>query len=73
MKVYVLEFLVHFLTPKFTFTVKSFVRDGYLFARFPQMIIVENHFSMCSSKILPTLVFGNLPDAALSKLLLSNP
>jgi hypothetical protein len=72
MKAYVLKVLIHFRTPKFIFTLKRFVRDGYLFARVPQMIIVENHCSMCSSKILPTHVFGNSPEAALSKLLLRN-
>jgi hypothetical protein len=72
MKVYVLKVLVHFRTPKFTFTVKLFFRDEYLFARVLQMIVVENHCSMCSSKILHTHLFGNSPDAALSKLLLTN-
>jgi hypothetical protein len=72
MNVYVLKVLIHFRTPEFTFAAERFVKDGYFVARVPQMIIVENHCCMYSSKILPTHVFGNSPYAALSKMLLTN-
>jgi hypothetical protein len=72
MKVYVLKVLIHFRTPKCTFTLKGSVRNWNLFARDPQILWVINHYSICSSKVLPTRVFGNSTDAALSKQLLMN-
>ena len=72
MKVYVFKVLVHFRTPKCTFSVKRFVRDGDLFASVPQMLRVENHCSICSHKMLTTHVFCNTPDVALFKQLLTN-